>query len=140
MVCALIAWSQKKFETRTFLILLGGFSALGLASFLNGIPAALARFSTEEPRFNQIISLVGFGSVKILVSAVFFSLLIAYLHSKTRKQGLPLSVSIPTGFSIGIIITLTISLLSQLFPRLSPTWEVWPTSVLLFPHSTVSVL
>jgi hypothetical protein len=122
-IVALMNWSKKKFDRKTYMTAFLGLSLLESINFLNNLPVRFAHFLTAEPKFNQIANTFLFGSVKILVASAGMALLIGYIHYRSKQSkpySLPLSALM--GYGWGLIGALAILFLAKISPADLPTW------------------
>jgi hypothetical protein len=123
VVYALVNWTKKNFDTHSFRISFILLSLLGIANFLNNIPSHLASFSTVEPKLNQMTTLVAFNLVKILFLSACSSLIVGLIHQRVRHTPkIQKSTQLAIGYSVGILVTLGVALVSQLLPSPLPRW------------------
>ncbi len=127
LVVAVIRWTQKKFDTPLFWKTFGTLIGINGVIFCNDLQSSFAQFSTIEPRSHQILSLFGFGVIRIIATAAMPAILMGYLSFALRPslerfaqaQGKPWS-EIVTGLSLGIVLRAVFSGLDLLIPPESP--------------------
>ncbi len=119
----LIQWTKLNFDVPFFRKAYLGFLVLATLSFLNSLPASLANFSTVEPRFNQLVTLVIFGLIKVVFTAAFPAILAGYLSQtrrRTPRSGAVTGIAVIAAFGLGIIITVGLAFTQSLLPKDSP--------------------
>ena len=126
-------WSQKKFEAQAFFGSFALFFVLELILSINSWVAQIARFSTQEPRLHQFISLIGFGLMYNFTSSTSMALIVGFLHHQAKSTFYPRFIGLPVGYSTGVLLSAVIGITSHLFPKNTPVWGAVSSLDCLFP-------
>lgn len=123
LILAILNWTKKNFNIQAFKVSLLSLGFLNLANWLNSLPSHFAQFSTQEPKTNQMVNLVGFSLLQILVLSGCGAVLSGYLYRSSAKRDLTLKSHSEylVGISSGIVLTCFFGCISQLIPLENPT-------------------
>jgi cbb3-type cytochrome oxidase subunit 3 len=137
VVFALIQWTKKNFDTRSFKIALLILLTTGFLDFLNELPTTLAQFSTVEPRMNQWISLIGSRVLSLGFISTCAALVMGWIHRRVRgAPALPQPWNLLLGFTTATGITLISATAARLFPPPLPSWGKFSALELAIPLGT----
>ena len=116
-------WTQKRFQTRTFIFSLGGFILLEILNFNNGFYAQYAQFSTTEPKLHQFLTAIGTGLVLLLFFSFSLAVCFGFLDWRAKNQKPFITAFGPgLGYGLGILFSTLLTGISYLFPTEFPAW------------------
>ncbi len=124
IIGAIVAWSRKKFSPSVFLWILAFLLGIGIIDIINEWNCSVAKFSTSEPYFNQMILALVMPVILILFLAAGPAFIGGFAQKWKRAGKTPGSFTlILAGASIGLLFAgLLTSAGSLTGPVLTPVW------------------
>lgn len=122
VIQAILHWIHRRFSMRTFLWVFGSLVGLSLLHLANTFPSQFAaQFSTQEPKLNQIVSMLAIGTVMTLISVLGFALILGYVHHESDQSRVaPERFALGAGCSIGLIGTALVAAAYAYLPAEAP--------------------
>lgn len=130
----LVFWGRGwGFDLKTFLVVLVGFIVLTGAETVNRWPRILATFSTAEPYWSQVVTVLT-GRILYVVWAGVLGLIAGFTHANIgRNTSGSTGRSLLVGLSLGAVAVALLTLTSQLTPNLVPEWGHYGSLSQAFP-------
>lgn len=129
IVGAVINWSkskdlsEKNFSPPVFISFFVFLFGLGVFNLINSWPATYAYFSTAEPVLNQTFSTIAFSLLGSLFLSMGLALIIAFLQVwKGTQPDLHGLRPLLWGFSLGLLMTGLLAVMTKITPSLEPVW------------------
>jgi hypothetical protein len=121
LIFAIVRWSRKQFDVKSFLIFSLTLTGLGIINFLNELQSMPINFATSEPYITKYI-MSSLGSViGVLVLSLFIGIYAGFIKKWVKfNSDNSLINTILTGLSAGLMIAGTFTLLNLIKPSLEP--------------------